>query len=86
MMMVISNKEKILDEVRQDPVIQKLRAEVTNHPESKPGFSIQQGVLMYQGRLVLSANSEIIPQLLKEFHETPMGGHFGVFENLQTNG
>ncbi|MCI17765.1 Ty3/gypsy retrotransposon protein, partial [Trifolium medium] len=43
----------------------------------KPGFSVQQGVLLYQGRLVIGPQSAIIPKLLKEFHETPMGGHSG---------
>jgi hypothetical protein len=74
---VWTDKESILEEIRQDAAIQKLREEVTNNPGSKPGFSIQQGILLYQGRLVLSASSTAIPQLLKEFHETPMGGHSG---------
>jgi hypothetical protein len=74
---VWTDKESILEEIRQDAAIQKLREEVTNNPESKPGFSIQQGVLLYQVRLVLSASSSAITQLLKEFHETPMGEHSG---------
>lgn len=47
------------------------------NPSAKPGFSVQQGVLLYQGRLVLGKNSPSIHALLKEFHETPMGGHSG---------
>src|ERR1044072_9526555 len=71
------DKNGILEEIKQDSYVQQLLAKIEKDPNSKPGFSVQQGVLLYQGRLVLGANSAVIPQLLKEFHETPMGGHSG---------
>ncbi|CAJ2640536.1 unnamed protein product [Trifolium pratense] len=69
--------DKILDEISRDVSVQKLLAEVMTDPSAKPGFSVQQGVLLYQGRLVIGPQSYIIPKLLKEFHETPIGGHSG---------
>jgi len=36
-----------------------------------------------KGRLVLSPTSVWIPQLLKEFHATPTGGHLGIFRTYR---
>ena len=69
--------EKLLQEVRQDTMLQKTVKELQMNPDLKAGFTVQQGILFYQGRLVLSPNSPSIPLLLKEFHETPMEGHSG---------
>ncbi|PNX92555.1 retrotransposon-related protein, partial [Trifolium pratense] len=80
--------EKLLQEVRTDPQLQKIAETVLANPGEKSGYSVQQGVLFYHGRLVLSANSPSIPLLLKEFHETPMGGHSGflrTYRRLATN-
>lgn len=68
---------KLLQEVTRDEFVKKLREEVERDPNAKPGFTVEQGVLLYQGRLVLSSKSPTIVVLLKEFHETPMGGHSG---------
>ncbi|MCH82781.1 hypothetical protein A2U01_0003593 [Trifolium medium] len=69
--------KKLLDEVNSDPTIQKLLQEVLADPSHKPGFSVKQGVLFYQRRLVLSPKSPSIPLLLEEYHSTPAGGHSG---------
>lgn len=69
--------EQLLQEVRQDPVLKKTVEELKRNPGAKTGFTVRQDVLFYQGRLVLSSDSPSIPVLLKEFHETPMGGHSG---------
>ncbi|KAI5443499.1 hypothetical protein KIW84_012224 [Lathyrus oleraceus] len=75
-------------EVSQDANIQQIIQEVTTKPDARPGYHVQQGILFYQGRLVISANSPSIPLLLKEFHSTPMGGHSGflrTYRRIVTN-
>ncbi|CAJ2641852.1 unnamed protein product [Trifolium pratense] len=69
--------QKLLQEVAQYDQIQKMISELTDNPDSKPGFVVQQGILLYHGRLVIPATSPSIPLLLAEFHSTPMGGHSG---------
>ena len=45
--------------------------------ENTSPFSSMNGLLLFRGRLVLGKNSTLKMLLLKEFHETPMGGHAG---------
>lgn len=41
------------------------------------------GILMYEGRLVVLEKSPWIPMLLKEFHTTPQGGHSGFYRTYR---
>lgn len=72
-----TDSKKKLDEVKDDPEIQDMIQTVLSAPDSKPGYSVKQGVLFYHGRLVLSPKSPSIPLLSEEFHCTPTGGHSG---------
>ncbi|KAI5426518.1 hypothetical protein KIW84_032089 [Lathyrus oleraceus] len=72
-----TDSKKNLDEVKDDPKIQDMIQTVLSAPDSKPGYSVKQGVLFYHGRLVLSPKSPSIPLLLEEFHCIPTGGHSG---------
>jgi hypothetical protein len=39
--------------------------------------------LLYQGRLVLSNTSSLIPSILEEFHATPQAGHSGFYKTYR---
>ncbi|MCH80609.1 hypothetical protein A2U01_0001379, partial [Trifolium medium] len=71
------DSKKLLDEVNSDVDIQKMIHEIQQNPTSRPEFYVKQGVLFYNGRLVISPQSPFIPLLLEEFHSTPTGGHSG---------
>lgn len=71
------DRQKLLEEISKDPYIQQLINKVQETPENNPGFVVKQGVLLYQGRLVISPQSPSIPWLLEEYHSTPSGGHSG---------
>ena len=47
------------------------------------GFTIHQGKLFYKGQFVLARASPFIPVLLKEYHDTPFGGHGGEVKTYQ---
>ncbi|RDX88505.1 Tf2-6, partial [Mucuna pruriens] len=53
------------------------RLELTHeqNPSPQPGFVYKHDVLFYQDRLVVSASSPRIRQLIEEFHSTSQGGH-----------
>lgn len=64
-------------------MLQKIIEEVKKDKNARKGFVYRDGVLFYEDRLVLSASSPWIPQLLKEFHATYQGGHSGFYRTYR---
>ncbi|MCH86704.1 RNA-directed DNA polymerase (Reverse transcriptase) [Trifolium medium] len=77
------DEEVLKEEFNQDPHLQKIVADLQNDVNSRLGFVYKHGVLMYEGRLVISRKSVLIPTLLKEFHATPQGGHSGFYRTYR---
>ena len=73
---------KIQEEVRQDPTLQKIIGELTDG-QDRGKYKLQNGTLFYKERLVLSASSKLIPNILQFFHDGPMGGHGGYLKTLK---
>jgi hypothetical protein len=71
------------NEVLQDEKLQKIIAEIQQDPRARLVYEFKQGVFLYEGRLVLSSNSSLIPSLLQEFHSTPRGGHSGFYKTYR---
>ncbi|MCH86314.1 hypothetical protein A2U01_0007169, partial [Trifolium medium] len=57
--------------------------ELQKDPNARPGYEYKQGVLYYEGRLVISSKSSLIPTFLKEFHATPQAGHSGFYKTYR---
>ncbi|PNX95310.1 hypothetical protein L195_g018500 [Trifolium pratense] len=71
------DRKRLLEEIAQDNEIQNLIVTLQANPDAKPGYHVQNGMLFYHDRLVISQKSPSIPLLLTEFHCTPTGGHSG---------
>lgn len=70
-------------EVKKDVEIQQIISHLQHSTKQHPGFSIQNGVLLYKGCMVISRSSALISDLLTEFHTTPMGGHSGFLQTYR---
>ncbi|XP_050906359.1 uncharacterized protein LOC127120018 [Lathyrus oleraceus] len=73
----------IHDEIHKDKVLLKIIDDLDEKPDSRPGFKYKQEVLFYEDRLVLSAQSSLIPKMLAEFHVTLEGGHSGFYRTYR---
>lgn len=60
-------------------MVEDLLADSASHP----GFSLQQGLLMKEGRLVLSQDSNLVAGLLGTYHDGVAGGHSGVLKTYR---
>jgi hypothetical protein len=73
-----------LNELKQDleadNKFQELRSRIKNDPVGHPGYAEKNGLILYQGRIWISPMSRFKSLLLKEFHETPIGGHAGIIK------
>jgi hypothetical protein len=76
-------QQQLREEVSQDEKLQEIVRAVQHNPLSKPGYEYKKGVLLYDGRLVISSTSSLIPMLLREFHATPQGGHSGFYKTYR---
>lgn len=63
--------KRVMEEVLEDEKLRGIIGQLQEDPSALPGFNYQQGILLYKGRLVLSKNSFLIPNMLREFHTTP---------------
>ncbi|GAU25313.1 hypothetical protein TSUD_375770, partial [Trifolium subterraneum] len=75
--------QQIKTENNMDEKLQDIIRQLQQDPKAKPGYEYRQGVLLYEGRLVLSNKSQLIPTLLKEFHASPQGGHSGFYKTYR---
>ena len=73
--------EDLPKEISMDPKLSLIQQALS---QSQPaGYSLIQGRLFYKNRLVLPSSSTLIPLLLHECHDSPIGGHLGVLKTLK---
>lgn len=77
--------KEVQQEVMNDPILQDIIADLQKNPDLRPGFSIQNGVLLYKDRLGMSSYSAFIPLLLAEFHSSPLGENSGFLRTYRHN-
>ena len=79
----IINITELQQEVDQDVRLSQIKQVVKEQPITYPGFSLDQGRLMYMGRLVISRSSSSITTLLWMHHDNLMGGYSGEFKTYK---
>lgn len=80
---VWAKSREVVEEVHKDSELLKIIADLKDNDVSRPGFVYRNGTLFYEGRLVISAKSYWISQLLQEFRTTPQGGHSGCYRTYR---
>lgn len=68
--------QTLMEPVATDPLLSKIK-DLQGDTDSHTSFSLEQGRLLYNGRLVISQASSLIQNLLKEYHNSLVGGYFG---------
>lgn len=72
----------LLEQIQQswstDSQLQEIIYALQNGSTGYPKFTWNQGQLCRKGQLVVGNNLDFRDQLLRMFHDSPQGGHFGV--------
>lgn len=58
--------------------MKELREQLILNPNSKPGYTLNHGVIRYKGRLVIGSNETLKKKILSSLYESPLGGHLGI--------
>ena len=66
----------------QDPEYSSILLALRNG-ESNPFYRESHGLLYWKDRSVVLANSPLIATIMKEFHDSPVGGHAGYLRTYQ---
>jgi hypothetical protein len=72
-----------IDELEVDTEFLSLRARIASDPAAHSDYVENDGLIIFKGRIWLSSMSPFKTLLLKEFHETPIGGHAGIIKTLK---
>lgn len=66
--------EVLREENETDPELSQLHQQIKG-PSPPANYLINNGLMLYQGRFVVGANSGLKSVILREFHSTPWAGH-----------
>lgn len=69
--------------IDKDEFLQKLKTDLEQKKIPVKGFELIQGVVRYKGRIVIPPQSQLVGKLLKEYHDSPVGGHSGEFKTYK---
>lgn len=77
------DKEELASQVAQDEVLQYIIKAVENGDVGTEGYSVRDGLLFKEDRVVIPAKSPFINSLIKQFHNSNVGGHEGVLKTFK---
>ncbi|WVZ81498.1 hypothetical protein U9M48_028869 [Paspalum notatum var. saurae] len=70
--------QKLKEGYADDAAAQQLLTELSVDPQHDKGFSLDQGVLRYKGRVWVGNNSLAQQHILQALHDNGLGGHSGI--------
>ncbi|TXG64840.1 hypothetical protein EZV62_011834 [Acer yangbiense] len=66
-----------------DPALGVIIQNIQGGERVRDGYVLNDGLLLFKGRIVLPRNSTWVVRLLHELHDTPFGGHSGFFRTFK---
>ena len=67
-------------ELERDEKFAAVKGDILSGHRAPTGYTVLNNILLFQGKIVLTKDSSLIPMLLQEFHDSGVGGHLGVFK------
>ena len=68
----------IADSYTADPAALALLSSLAVTPDSKPHFTLKEGIIRYKGRIWVGVVPSLHQRILSSLHGSPIGGHSGV--------
>jgi hypothetical protein len=75
--------QEVINSYVMDPDAQRRLTELALASPDEHGYTLQQGIIRYHGRVWVGANSAIQTKLISAFHASAIGGHSGIEATYQ---
>jgi len=75
--------DRIKDSYSEDELVQGLIRDLTRDKDSHDDYSIEDGLLFYQGRITVPADDSVKRDILASCHDAVTAGHFGIFKTCE---
>jgi hypothetical protein len=75
--------QEVINSYVMDPDAQQRLTELALASPDEHGYTLQQGIIHYHGRVWVGANSAIQTKLISAFHASAIGGHSGIKATYQ---
>ena len=75
--------EEVQNSIQGDDFIQRLGEDLAANKPHPRGYELVQDIVRYKGRIVIPPKSNLVTTLLREYHDSPIGGHSGEFKTYQ---
>jgi hypothetical protein len=69
--------KEVVEGYQQDTTTLDIIAKLTTDDQAVPNFTLQNGVLRLNGRIWIGSNPSLQLKLMKDCHDSALGGHFG---------
>jgi hypothetical protein len=69
--------QAVVQSYDSDPNALELLTRLAVDPAAAPPFTLTQGILRYKNKLWLGSSPDLQQQVLRAFHDSPVGGHSG---------
>ena len=70
------------DSYNSDVVYQELLSKLVDSTLTPAGYSLQNGLILYKNKIFISPSSTLIPLILQQMHNSPIGGHSGYLKTF----
>lgn len=74
--------EELKQHLASNPAFNELRQTISATPIEHQDYSLANNLIMHHGGIWLPSASPFTQTLLKEYHSSPIGGHFGISKTL----
>ena len=69
--------QEVIDSYEGDNKIKAVLEKLTIGAQETEGYTLNQGLLRFHGRIVIGENTRIKERIFQALHESPLGGHSG---------
>jgi hypothetical protein len=68
---------EVQDNYSEDDQCEELLAKLSIEPQAETNYTLNNGILRYEGKIVVGDSSELRVGIITNFHSTALGGHSG---------